>query len=80
MLERSLGGKMNKIIVNAIECNSCHTVCLSVHVHDYRECQCGKVAADGGTEYLKRTGKKEDATELSLVLCDDKRIRRESQT
>jgi hypothetical protein len=64
-----------KILVNAVRCNSCKTVALSIHVHDFRSCLCGKVSADGGTEYLKRSGEPHDIEDIALVLCEDKRIR-----
>lgn len=40
--------------VNRIRCNHCLDVVESVHVHDFRRCQCGRVAVDGGLDYLKR--------------------------
>lgn len=39
---------------NKIKCLSCGDIIESTHVHDYKRCKCGKVAVDGGTEYLKR--------------------------
>jgi len=43
-----------KIILNRIKCLHCDDIISSYHVHDYKECSCGKVSVDGGTEYLKR--------------------------
>jgi hypothetical protein len=59
-----------KILVNAIKCLSCGTIALSVHRHDFRYCKCQKVAADGGTDYLKRTGAFQDYQEESLILVE----------
>ena len=35
------------------------------HRHDFKFCKCGAVAVDGGTDYLKRSGYREDWEELS---------------
>lgn len=43
-----------KIIKNVIRCKSCGCVIESKHTHDFKNCKCGKVAVDGGHEYLKR--------------------------
>jgi|JI10StandDraft_1071094.scaffolds.fasta_scaffold14294_19 hypothetical protein len=59
-----------KILVNAIKCKSCQVVVVSLHRHDFRYCKCQKVAADGGTDYLKRVGESEDRQEESLVLLE----------
>src|SRR5690606_41550089 len=39
--------------------------CESTHVHHYAPCECGRVAADGGREYLRRRGHPDDFDELS---------------
>lgn len=50
------GALMDKeIIRNAIRCNHCGDEIESTHRHDYCECKCGKVAVDGGKDYLRRT-------------------------
>ena len=54
---------MSRIIKNSIRCKHCDDVIESKHRHDYVSCKCGKVAADGGQDYLRRTypeGKSED--------------------
>ena len=43
-----------KILKNSIKCNLCGDTIESTHVHDFKWCKCGKVAVDGGREYLKR--------------------------
>jgi len=53
-----------KIVINMAECSACRQVLISTHVHDFRTCQCGKTAVDGGREYLKRMGS--EWTELSV--------------
>lgn len=47
---------MIKILSNKIQCNHCKTIIESKHCHDFVYCECGKVACDGGREYLKRSG------------------------
>ena len=37
----------------------------SVHRHDFKVCSCGTVAVDGGNDYLRRCGNREDWEELS---------------
>lgn len=57
-----------KIIINKIRCKKCGDIIESKSVHDYKECQCGAVAVDGGLYYLRRCGFCEDWEELSEVL------------
>ena len=58
---------MRKIIRNAIRCNHCGDVIESTYRHSYVQCSCGKVAVDGGTDYLRRSysGNRDDYTDLS---------------
>ncbi len=59
--------KGKKIKVNKIRCKSCGDIIESKNVHDYVQCKCGKVAVDGGKEYLRRcfTNNQDDYEELS---------------
>lgn len=41
---------------NRIQCLNCKQIIESLHRHDYKQCKCGKVAVDGGSDYMKRTG------------------------
>ena len=43
----------------------------SKHVHDFVSCSCGAIAVDGGHDYLRRCGYKEDIIELSIVDNDE---------
>lgn len=43
-----------------IKCKHCGDVIKSKHRHDFVWCSCGKVAVDGGNDYLKITGNQED--------------------
>ena len=45
---------MKKIIKNCIKCNYCGDIIISENRHDYKECNCGVVAVDGGTDYLRK--------------------------
>ena len=42
------------IKVNKIQCKFCGDIIESKNVHDFKYCKCGKVAVDGGHEYLRR--------------------------
>ena len=37
------------------------------HDHDFEFCKCGAVAVDGGHDYLRRCGNREDWEELSVI-------------
>ena len=56
---------MPKIIRNAIRCKKCGDVIVSKTVHDFKFCGCGSCAVDGGHDYLRRCGNREDWEELS---------------
>lgn len=59
---------IEKIICNKIQCKNCKDVIESTYVHDFKWCSCKSVAVDGGCEYLRRLGNKEDYEELSYVM------------
>ena len=50
---------------NKIQCRYCKDVIESKNLHEFKRCSCGKVAVDGGLEYMKRIGNKEDYIDLS---------------
>lgn len=57
---------MQIIIRNVIRCNHCGDIIDSNYTHDLKACCCGKVAVDGGHDYLRRlAASKDDYTELS---------------
>jgi len=61
------------ILKNSIKCKHCGHVIESKHRHDYVTCSCGKVAVDGGKDYLKRafaTKPENDYEELSTMTGD----------
>ena len=55
------------IVSNKIQCKHCGEVIESTSIHNFVSCKCGKVAVDGGKDYLKRCGNKEDYIELSIT-------------
>lgn len=61
-----------KVIVNKIKCNLCGDIIESKSGHDFRYCKCGAVAVDGGKSYLRRCGYREDWTELSEVVQEER--------
>ncbi len=58
------------IISNQIKCNRCNDVIYSGSVHDFKNCKCGAVAVDGGTQYLRRVGPMKDWTDMSISFED----------
>ena len=59
-----------RIIKNAAKCLNCKIVIESKHRHDFVWCKCGKIAVDGGRDYLKRTGSPEFLEDQSVVICE----------
>ena len=57
------------IVKNCIKCKSCGDIIISTHRHDFKRCSCGRVAVDGGYDYLKRsfTDGPDDFEELSVL-------------
>lgn len=55
------------IVSNKIQCKHCGEIIESTSVHNFVSCKCGKVSVDGGKDYLKRCGNKEDYIELSIT-------------
>lgn len=51
---------------NRIRCKRCNDVIESFYTHDFKWCKCHLVAVDGGHEYMRRCGNKEDMEELSI--------------
>ena len=59
------------IVSNQVRCLSCGDDIFSVHVHDFVQCSCGKVAVDGGNEYIRRVGHRGMYEEKSIVLPNE---------
>ena len=56
---------MKRIVTNKIRCKKCGDVIESTYRHDFKFCQCGAVAVDGGKDYLRRCGALDAWEELS---------------
>ena len=56
---------------NKIRCRHCGDIIESRTVHDFVSCSCGRVAVDGGHDYLRRCGAKSDFDDLSEVDPDE---------
>lgn len=61
--------KEPRLFLNMGRCKKCRQVLMSLHVHDFRQCQCGASFVDGGMEYMRLGG---DAENFSIKLEDDK--------
>lgn len=61
------------IIRNAARCNECGDVIQSTHRHDFVACKCGSIFVDGGNEYLRAGGDKEDI-EFLYISTDKKYV------
>lgn len=57
---------LNRIIHNRIRCLRCGDVIESVTEHDFKTCSCGRCSVDGGKDYIRRCGNREDWEELSV--------------
>lgn len=55
---------MEKIIVNKAKCKKCGDIIESKEVNDFKRCTCGSIAIDGGQEYIKRVGNKDDIIKI----------------
>lgn len=63
-----------KILTNKIKCKYCGDIIESKYRHDFVRCKCGKVAVDGGHDYLRRNfpeSPDKDYEELSKCLVDE---------
>ena len=69
-----------RIKVNKIRCNKCGEIIESKSVHDFKFCQCGAVAVDGGHDYLRRYYKEEGCYTDTSIISPKKmsKIRRKS--
>ena len=59
------------ILSNQVRCVQCGDEPYSAHRHDFRHCNCGAVAVDGGMDYLRRIGNQEDMIEMSIQITED---------
>lgn len=52
---------------NVIKCRKCGDEIESKTLHDFKFCKCGSVAVDGGHDYLRRCGNREDWVKMSVT-------------
>lgn len=62
---------MKQIILNQIRCKKCGDILTSTYAHDIKTCSCGSCTIDGGTDYLRRCGERDDWEDLSKVIETD---------
>ena len=54
-----------RLIRNRIKCLKCGDIIESKSVHDWVQCTCGACFIDGGHDYMRIGGNKEDWEDLS---------------
>lgn len=59
---------------NAAECRNCGKTVRSCNAHHYVQCDCGRIAVDGGSWYLKRTGDPSQMIDRSVPF-NDRRVK-----
>ena len=59
------------ILSNQVRCLRCGDEPWSAHRHDFRHCECGAIAVDGGMCYLRRIGQPSDMAEMSIAITDE---------
>lgn len=59
------------IIENKVQCRLCGSVLISRSRRDLQVCKCGAILIEGGLEYLRKGGKKENIIELSTFTEDE---------
>ena len=66
---------MIRVMKNVIQCKKCGDIIESCSIHDLKFCSCRSCAVDGGHNYLRRCGDRENWEELSETVesSDDKR-------
>jgi hypothetical protein len=52
------------IIRNAAQCAKCEDVIESKYKHDFVSCSCGAIFVDGGKDYIRSGGNREDFISL----------------
>ena len=60
------------MLVKAIKCKNCGDIIYSRAVHDFHWCGCEKCAIDGGFDYYRIVGNREDWEMTEVHILDDK--------
>lgn len=55
------------IVKNAIRCKKCGEIIESTNRHNFVTCHCGACSVDGGHDYLRRVGNKDDWEDVSEI-------------
>lgn len=66
---------MDKILHNRIMCRKCGDIIESEHRHDFKSCSCGACSVDGGHDYLRRVGNRDDWKEMSEIQTENDKQR-----
>jgi hypothetical protein len=73
---------MKKILVNKVRCKKCNDIIESKHSNDFRQCRCGAIFVDGGTDYQRfgwginqseEKAELEDYIDFSYSVYEDRR-------
>ena len=56
---------MKRLKKNAIKCLKCGDVIESTYRHDWVQCSCGACFVDGGHDYMRIGGNREDWKDMS---------------
>lgn len=64
MNEKSEKQKL-RLVRNAIKCLKCGDIIESTYRHDFVMCSCGACFVDGGHDYMRIGGNKEDWEDMS---------------
>ena len=64
-------GSPMSIVHNRIQCLKCGDVIESKSVHNYVECSCGSCFVDGGHDYMRIGGDRENWRDLSVWKNDE---------
>lgn len=60
------------MLVKGIKCNNCGDIIYSRAEHDFHWCSCEKCAIDGGFDYYRIIGNKEDWEMIEVEILTDK--------
>lgn len=65
MVKLDEGYKKSRLIRNMIRCVKCGDIIESKSIHDFKSCSCGAVFVDGGLEYQRIGGNRENWENLA---------------
>lgn len=63
--------KRKKLIRNRIKCLKCGDIIESEYTHDWVQCSCGACFVDGGHDYMRVGGNREDWKDMSEWEIDE---------